>query len=193
MTAAAEAAALIRRAADRKPRLLVAIDGRCGAGKTTLAEELRRELDCPVVHADHFFLRPEQRTPERLAEAGGNLDRERLLSEVLIPLSEGRDAAYRPYRCAAATLGDPIPVPVAPVVLVEGSYSCHPDLSGYYDLRIFLTVSPEEQLRRISSREGEAAAELFKNRWIPLEETYFSVCQIPQNADLVLKSAESHG
>lgn len=191
--AAAEVLALIRGAACQKPCLLVAVDGRCGAGKTTLAEELRRELSCPVVHADHFFLRPEQRTPARLSEAGGNLDRERLLSEVLIPLSEGRDTAFRPYRCATADMGDPIPVPAAPVVLVEGSYSCHPELSGYYDLRVFLTVSPGEQLRRIADREGAAAAELFKSRWIPLEEAYFSACRVPENADLVLKSMENHG
>ena len=41
-----------------KPRILVAIDGRCGSGKTTLAAALQEMLQCPVVHMDDFFLRP---------------------------------------------------------------------------------------------------------------------------------------
>ena len=60
--------------------LVIAIDGRCGAGKTTLAQNLSQELSCSVIHLDHFFLRPQQRTPERLKQSGGNFDRERFLS-----------------------------------------------------------------------------------------------------------------
>ena len=44
-------------------RTVLAIDGPCGSGKTTLAALLARLYDCPVFHADDFFLRPEQRTP----------------------------------------------------------------------------------------------------------------------------------
>ena len=43
-------------------RLIIAIDGRCGAGKTTLAKQLENRMDCTVFHMDDFFLRPEQRT-----------------------------------------------------------------------------------------------------------------------------------
>ena len=50
--------------------LVIAIDGRCAAGKTTLAAALQRETGCTVLHLDHFFLRPEQRTPQRLAQPG---------------------------------------------------------------------------------------------------------------------------
>ena len=41
---------------------------------------------------DDFFLRPQQRTKERLAEAGGNIDRERFLQEVAVLLGEYRKA-----------------------------------------------------------------------------------------------------
>ena len=44
---------------------IVAIDGRCAAGKTTLAAHFQQNIDCTVFHMDDFFLRPEQRTPER--------------------------------------------------------------------------------------------------------------------------------
>ena len=53
-----------------KAPLLAAIDGRCGAGKTTLAAQLQRRFGWSVLHMDHFFLRPEQRTEERLRMPG---------------------------------------------------------------------------------------------------------------------------
>ena len=45
--------------------ILVAIDGRCGSGKTTLGEYLKGQFDCNLFHMDDFFLRMEQRTPDR--------------------------------------------------------------------------------------------------------------------------------
>ncbi len=55
----------------RQERLLLAIDGGSASGKTTLAALLAQRYGCPVFHMDDFFLRPEQRTPQRLAEPGG--------------------------------------------------------------------------------------------------------------------------
>ena len=61
----------------RNQPMLIAVDGRCASGKTTLASALERETGCNVIHMDHFFLRPEQRTKQRLEEPGGNVDYER--------------------------------------------------------------------------------------------------------------------
>ena len=91
-------------------RTVLAIDGPCGSGKTTLAALLARLYDCPVFHADDFFLRPEQRTPARFAEPGGNLDRERLLEEVLAPLRQGQPAPQG-QASPGAGLRHPVPVP----------------------------------------------------------------------------------
>ena len=57
-----------------KTPFLVAVDGRCGAGKTTFAAFLQEKFGWSVLHMDHFFLRPEQRTKERLGTPGGNID-----------------------------------------------------------------------------------------------------------------------
>ena len=38
--------------------LLVAIDGRCASGKSTLAKDLQKQLDCNVIHMDDFYLQP---------------------------------------------------------------------------------------------------------------------------------------
>lgn len=165
--------------------VVVAIDGRCGSGKTTLASKLQAHYGCPVIPMDHFFLRPEQRTAQRLATPGENVDHERFLEEVLLPLSRGASFSYRPFDCARMALDEPIPVTPGRLTLVEGSYSCHPALWKYYDLRIFLTVDPQEQMRRITAR-NPASAEAFRRKWIPLEEAYFSACDPERRCDLRL-------
>ena len=166
--------------------LVIAIDGRCAAGKTTLAAALQRETGCPVLHLDHFFLRPEQRTPQRLAQPGGNVDWERFLAEVLLPLEKGRPFSYRPYDCHTQSLAEPVSVLPAPLVVVEGSYSCHPALWEHYGLHVFLTISPAEQLRRIRQRNGEEGLAAFRERWIPLEEAYFQAFSLPGRCELCL-------
>jgi len=58
----------------REKPLIAAIDGRCAAGKTTLAEQLKERTGCNVIHTDSFFLRLEQRTGGRLNNAGGKIN-----------------------------------------------------------------------------------------------------------------------
>ncbi|MBO5071740.1 MAG: uridine kinase [Eubacterium sp.] len=169
-----------------KDILLVAIEGRCGAGKTTLAARLQAGMDCSVIHMDHFFLRPEQRTRERLEEPGGNVDYERVEKEVMYPLSQGRPFSYRPYDCRQQRLSEAVTVDPAAVVIVEGTYSCHPVLWNYYDLRLFLDVEPGEQIRRIRKRNGIRQSRVFRDRWIPLEEIYFAAYRLPERCDFCL-------
>ena len=64
---------------ETRSRVLVAVDGNCCAGKTTLAERLRTRLNATVFHMDDFFLQPQMRTAERLQTPGGNVDAERFL------------------------------------------------------------------------------------------------------------------
>lgn len=170
----------------KKP-LLVAIDGRCGAGKTSLAALLQEETGCNVIHMDHFFLQPGQRTKERMQEPGGNVDYERFLEEVMMPLSQGKAFSYRQFDCQKMELSSLIQMEQKDVTIVEGSYSCHPSLWDFYDLRVFLSIDPEEQIRRIRSRNGSEAVSRFRDRWIPLEEQYFSAYRIQERCDLVFE------
>ncbi len=171
-----------------KERITLAIDGRCASGKTTLARKLQALLpDCRVFHTDDFFLRPEQRTPQRLSEAGGNMDRERLRDEILQRLPGGGEIIYHPFDCMAASLLKPVKAPGARVSIVEGTYSCHAELRAFYDLTIFLSTSPSRQLRRLSQREG-ADLEAFKSRWIPMEEKYFRECAPADFCDLFFET-----
>ena len=91
-------AELDRRLAGEAP-VRLAIEGGSASGKTTLGKILAERYDCTVFHMDDFFLRPEQRTSERLHQPGGNVDYERFLTEVLRPLHDGQAVTYRPYDC----------------------------------------------------------------------------------------------
>jgi uridine kinase len=125
----------------RKGAVIVAIDGKCTSGKTTLAARLAEIYDCNVLHMDDFFLRPEQRSPDRFAEIGGNVDYERFKAEVLLPLRSGNPFSYRPFLCGSQTLGEPIAVSSKNLTIVEGTYSLHPHFEDPYDLKILLTVT----------------------------------------------------
>lgn len=177
------ALAEIGRLQREKDRVIVAIDGRCASGKTTFTDRLQTALGCNVFHMDDFFLRREQRTPERYAEPGGNVDRERFFQEVLEPLLRGEPFSYRPFDCHRMAFCEPVWMEPAAVTIVEGTYSCHPSFWDSYDLRIFLTLDPEEQMRRLRRRNG-AEARAFQERWIPLEERYFAAYRIEERCGL---------
>lgn len=173
-----------KRKASGKAYFVVAIDGRCGAGKTTLAADIRNLCDCQVLPMDHFFLRPEQRTKERLTCPGGNVDYERFEEEVLKVLGREEELYYRPYSCREQKLAEPIKINRTPLIVVEGSYSCHPALRSYYDMKIFLTVGKQEQLKRIERRNGQEGLSIFREKWIPLEEEYFEACKVEKICDI---------
>lgn len=174
----------------KKGSAIVAIDGGSASGKTTLSEMLKKLYDCTVFHMDDFFLQPEQRTPERYAEAGGNVDRERFLKEILIPLSKNEPIHYRKFNCATFELSSPIEAVPEKLTVIEGAYSMHPELADYYDLSVFLDISPELQKIRITKRNPPQLAERFFNEWISLEKTYFSKMQVKDRCDIPILICE---
>lgn len=177
----------INRIRQSKDRVLIAIDGRCASGKTTLAKKLNEELSCNVISMDDFFLRPEQRTAGRYDESGGNVDRERFLAEVLQPLQTGNVFSYSPFDCHTMALGEPITVHPNEITIIEGTYSCHPALWEFYDLHIFLTTTPEKQFDRLTKRNG-ANIQMFREKWIPLEERYFAAYKPDVKCELVFET-----
>lgn len=171
-------------AADRP--VIVAIEGGSAAGKSSLAARLQGIYGCNVFHMDDFFLRPHQRTPERFAQPGGNVDVERFAAEVLCPLQSGKPFSYRPFDCH--TMGFLPPVPVQPhrLSVVEGVYSMHPALAGAYDCSVFLGIDAETQRARILARNGEQMLARFLSEWIPLENAYFAHTQAASRCSLRL-------
>ena len=153
--------------------LLVAIDGRCSSGKTTLGYYMQKVYDCNLFHMDDFFLQNHQRTQERLSEVGGNVDYERFSKEVLIPVMEGMDVVYRPFSCQKRAIQEGTIIKHKRLNVIEGSYSMHPYFRNPYDIRIFMDIDNDEQINNIRKRNGEAKLAQFKKEWIPKENAYF--------------------
>ena len=175
----------IDRLLSQKPRVLVAFDGGSAAGKSTLAEYFRSLYDCNILHMDDFFLRPEQRTPQRFEENGAHVDYERFFDQVLLPLLAGETFRYTSYDCHLQAMKEPVTVFPKPLNIVEGTYSMHPVLSYAYDFSVFFKIGSQLQQKRILQRNGEEKQKLFLERWIPLEQKYFCGSVIEYRSDLI--------
>ena len=170
-----------------KETAIIAIDGRCGSGKTTLANAISEDFNCNVFHMDDFYLPLEKRTKERLDESGGNIERQRFLEEVIVPARNGEAVFYKAFDCKLQSLKASVTMKPKSIVITEGSYSCHNDFHALYDLHIFLTVSPEKQKERIKKRNGEEGYKAFENKWIPYEERYFKEQDVKSKCELVFE------
>ena len=163
---------------------IVAIEGGSASGKTTLVGLLEKLYDCNVIHMDDYFLRPSQRTAERLAEVGGNIDRERFYEEIIQPLKKNESICYRRFDCSTQTLGEPIIVTPKKLTVIEGVYSMHPAFDRYYNFSVFLDIDPQTQKNRILKRNSLEFAKRFFSEWIPLENEYFSKTSIRDRSDM---------
>ena len=170
-----------------KNRVVAAFDGRSAAGKSSAAEWLAVQLGGEVIHMDDFFLPLELRTPERLAEPGGNVHRERFETEVLQGLVCGDVFRYRRFDCSVMDYGESVSAGDKRLIIIEGAYSLHPSFGNYFDLAVFFDIDPEEQKNRILRRDGPGKLVAFTQRWIPMEERYISAFDIDNRCDMVIK------
>ena len=171
-----------------KENVVIAIDGMCASGKTTLANEIAKSFDCNVIHCDDFFLPKERRDEERISIPGGNIDCIRMKNEVINKL-EG-DIAYKKFDCKEQFYSDYINLEHKRLTVIEGCYSLHPYFGEYYDYSIFVKIDPFTQLERIEKRNGKEQVETFKNKWIALENKYFEAYEIEQLVNLVIDTGE---
>lgn len=168
---------------------ILAIDGMCGSGKTTLADYLSTIFDTAVIHMDNFFLPFERKTPSRLSEPGGNIDYERFLTLAVPSLQKKEAFSYMAYNCQTRAYDRKIEVKECDLIIVEGSYSLHTKFGHYYDLSLFLSVSPQEQLRRLELRcQDDVKFHRFKTEWIPMENLYHKKQKVISRADLILNT-----
>lgn len=170
---------------ESKSMVTIAIDGNSCAGKTTLASLIGSVYDCNIFHMDHYFLRSELRTKDRMEEIGGNIDYMRFSQEIITGLLSGRRFQYKKYDCKRDMMGPPISILPKKLNIIEGSYSMHPMLSGCYDFKVFLEVDKNEQHRRILKRNSDLQNKFF-NEWIPMENRYISGMNIKEKSDIII-------
>ena len=177
--------AKIRELLCQKDSVIIAIDGRCASGKTTLAKQLQEEFGCNVIHMDDFYLPLEKRDFDWQQSPAKNIDFPSLLN-VFDNIKTQTEYQFSPYSCHTGSYEKTLTFQKNSITVIEGSYSCHPNLYNHYDFRIFLNISSDEQNKRILTRNGEEGYARFQKIWIPLEETYFKQYDIRNQCDLVI-------
>ena len=167
---------------------VIAIDGRCGSGKTGFASIIKTVFDCNVFHIDDYYLPLQKRADNWEQMPAGNIGLNRFNGEVLIPSKAGEMVNYHPYNCGTGKYKEAVLFKPKTLTIIEGSYSHHPLLNKSYDLKIFLSCDNEVQKQRLFDREGDYYS-VFQKRWIPMEELYLSTFQIEKNSDIVVNTS----
>lgn len=161
---------------------IIAIDGCCASGKTTLAQQLANFFaKSAILHIDDFYLPQAKRKATWLQDIAGNINIAALY-QALSNFKIKRSLAYRPFDCHSQRYQDPITINDPSILIVEGTYSLYPELTTFYDLKIFLDCKNNIQLSRLAAR-GENI-ERFQNIWIKKEHEYFDECSLKNHCDL---------
>ena len=163
-------------------RMVIAMDGMCGSGKTTLAARLAQRFGGQVVHMDDFYLPVELRTEERRSE--------RFLVEAM-PYLKGQEAfRYGKFSDEILDIAEEITIEPGRLLIVEGAYSMRPELRNAYDLTVCVLSPAELQKQRLIRREGEEGYLEYRDLWIPLETAYLDHYDIEHVCDVVLNAID---
>jgi uridine kinase len=183
----------------------VAVDGPDAAGKTTLADELAEALEPvgrEVIRASiDGFHRPRDERYRRGADSPrgyyeDSFDFDALRRVLLDPLGPGGDRGY----CSAvfdfrtdSPVEEPVRIASEDAVLVfDGVFLLRPELRNAWDLAIFVSVDPEESLRRALGRDielfgsAEDAERRYRRRYLPGQQLYLEEAGPLDRASLVV-------
>lgn len=168
--------AAVRRSVPRaRGTRVVAVDGRSGAGKTSLADVLRKVLAAPVVSLEDLYGGWDG------LEHGIDL----LVAAVLEPLAAGRTPRVPRYDWVAGQWAEPAVLEPPAVLIVEGVGAGARRAAVYASLLVWLEVSPAVRKKRALDRDGETFAPHW-DRWAAQEDAMLARERTPERADIVL-------
>lgn len=168
-------------------RFIIAIDGPCGGGKSTFADDLKNVINANVVHMDDFYLPFKDRSETWTTTIAGHMDYDRLYNNVIMPYLENKKTNYVSYDCHNDKYMQKIDIELNKPLILEGSYSLNPYTDFYknIDLKIFIGIDDAEQIKRLTKR-NEKTVKMFESMWIPFENKYFEEYKIKILSDIVI-------
>lgn len=171
-----------------RPRILIGIDGCGGSGKTKLASELLNVLhNAQIVHMDDFYLSSDKRMciadPKPV---GWQFDWKRMEREVLKPMDSGQLVRYQRYDWQTDHLAEWRELQPLGVVIVEGIFTLRKELTGYYNIRLWVDCPREVRLQRGLMRDDEEARLQWEQDWMVEEDRYVTEHLPHLNADKII-------
>jgi uridine kinase len=173
---------------------IIAIDGGGGAGKTTFASCLQKEIPgSRIVKVDDFYLPPQLRAPVLSMDViNPNFDWDRIRRLVLDAVIDDKDISYQLHDFKNGTLtGEVIQVPRDATIILEGVWSMQKAFADLYDYCIWLEAPADLRLERGVSRDGEELRQVWVDEWIPIDDSYKKTQKPHLRADLIVDSAKS--
>lgn len=132
-----------------KSRIVVAIEGRAGSGKSTFAAKLAKLLPATTVESDGFYL-PKVNRSEKTLEETFDYDLDRLQVEVITPFLKGeKRTSYLRYNWGDWAgvdfdgLENKIDLEFENILIVEGCSALNSKLSESVDFKIWLEKDEE--------------------------------------------------
>lgn len=161
---------------------IVGIDGRGGAGKSSLAEALAAlDPTVTIVHVDDFYDPTTDRT-----EIGATIDWRRVVDQVLAPLHSDHPGRYQRFDWDSQSLEEWHDVPTGGIVILDGVYSLRRELADHLTYRIWLEVPRDVGMERGIARDGQASRTWWLDEWMPDEDRYVAEQRPGDAADVVI-------
>lgn len=164
-------------------KIIIAVDGYGGSGKTTFSRLLAAKLtNAYIVNIDDFIVK------EKLAEPAwdtGIFDIKRLETQVLRPATENEQIAYNKLIWDKDTLSSLILVPEFEYLIVEGISAYRPDIERYYDYKIWVEATIEVASRRAHQRQGSINNKKYWDLWKRNDIEYEKKYTPKQRADFI--------
>ena len=174
-----------------KHPVLIAIDGRSGVGKSTIADQLAAELNGVVIKGDDFFsggTNDDWRNRTTQEKVDLVIDWRKLRREAIEPLLAGKAASWHSFDWVTwqGLAADEISMGPTSYILIDGIYSNRSEFDDLVDFSI-LVVAPEDQrLLRLINRETAEYMEDWHQIWDEAEDYYFSKIRPRESFDFIL-------
>ena len=130
-----------------QPGEVIAIDGPAGSGKTTLADQLSKDLaNVEIIHMDDLYQGWSDAFSAKLSAS--------VIDQVLTPISQGVDFNYEIYDWKSNKFYKSKLVPKGKFYILDGVGSGQLQFRDYLSKIIWLNIADEVGLTRVLNRDG---------------------------------------